>query len=90
MKQRAPVPPLPILLAELVIASWETIAWRSIMITMGACSTIEYRRMVLEKLRAARSTTTALMATAGTADMAELLAPWHARATANRDRLRRR
>jgi hypothetical protein len=79
---------LPLMMAELTVASWETVLRRLWMMSAGNCSVAEYRRMVLEKQHAAhRSVVTALD---GKSDMAALLAPWHRHATRNARRLRRR
>ncbi len=77
------------MMAELTLASWETIARRTSMMVGGTCSPAEYQRMVLEKTRAARHSAMALMK-GGTHDLAAALAPWHRRATANARRLRRK
>jgi hypothetical protein len=78
---------LPLMMAELMMASWETIARRSLMMVQGTCSPAEYRRMAMEKAAAFRQSARAVMS--GRGDRAAL-APWHKRATANARRLRRR
>jgi hypothetical protein len=81
-------PPLTILLAEMTLASWETIARRSLMIAAGTCSTAEYQRMVAEKAMAMQRSSLALMRpSAGRVSAA--LAPWHRAARANAKRLRK-
>ena len=80
--------PLPIMVAELAFASWETIYHRGLMIAMGSCSMTEWQRMVLEKSRAAHQSALA-MATPG-GDVAAAIAPYHSRATANARRLRKK
>ena len=87
-KQRAT--PLPLMLAELSLASWETIARRSMMMARAACSPAEYRRMVSEKAAAAAETARLLARRGPRTSPAALLAPWHTRATANAKRLRKR
>ncbi len=82
-------PPLPVMMAELALASWETIARRTYMMVGGSCAPAEYRRMVLEKTQAAQRSAMMLM-TGGAHDLAAALEPWHRRATANARRLRRR
>jgi hypothetical protein len=82
--------PLPLLLAELAFASWETMLRRSAMIAAGTCSAAEYQRMVLEKAEAARRSALAMMAPGGSRGLEAALAPWHRRARANARRLRRR
>jgi hypothetical protein len=86
-KKRA-APPLPFMLAEMAVASWETMMIRSMMMATGNCSMIEYQRMVLEKTHAAQLSAKAMMASNG--DVEGALAPWHSRAVANAKRLRRR
>lgn len=80
--------PLPLLVMELSLASWETMARRAQLIASGACTAAEYQRMVLEKLAAGQASNAAL--SRGGADLAALLTPWHSRATANALRLRKR
>jgi hypothetical protein len=75
------------MLAELAVASCETILQRSSMIARGRCSDAEYRRMVLEKLSAARKSG---LAFGLRLDPVAALEPWHAAATRNAKRLRRR
>lgn len=82
-------PSLPLMMAELTFASWETIAHRTCMMVGGTCSPAEYRRMVLEKTQAAQHSAVVLMS-GSTHDFAAALAPWHGRATANARRLRKR
>ena len=73
------------MLAELMLASWETMARLSLMMVQGTCSPAEYRRMATEKAAAIQESTLAVMY--GRAKR-EALAPWHKRATANAKRLR--
>jgi len=87
-KRKRPATPLPLLLGELTLASWETIFRRSLMMAQGTCSWSEYWRMVDEKMHAAHQSGRAL-ARHGSADPAKLLSPWHRRATANARRLRK-
>lgn len=85
--------PAPMLLAELTLASWETVMRRTALIATGACSPAEYRRMVSEKIAASRSSGLALLYAGlrpGADAAARFLAPWHRRAAANARRLRRR
>jgi hypothetical protein len=74
-------------MAELMMASWETIARRSLMMVQGTCSPAEYRRMAIEKAAALRQSAMAVMSGRG---QTAVLAPWHKRATANARRLRRK
>ena len=75
------------MMAELTIASWETIARRTAMIARGVCSPVEYQRMVIEKTAALQQSAMAVLTGRG---RKEALAPWHKRATANARRLRRK
>jgi hypothetical protein len=77
---------LPIMMARLTAASWETVFHRTVMMAMGTCSMTEYQRMVAEKTTAAQHAMVALM----TGDRPEaVLAPYVTRARANAKRLRR-
>ena len=78
------------MLAELSLASWETVARRSVMMARGTCSPAEYRRMVAEKTAATLEMAGLLARRGHPASPAALLAPWHMRATANAKRLRKR
>ena len=78
---------LPLMMTELAMASWETIARRSAMIARGALSAAEYQRMVLEKAAALQESAFAMVTGRG---KKAALAPWHKRATANAKRLRRK
>ena len=42
---------LPLMLAELAVASWETVARRSFLMMSGTCSLEEYHRMAAERSR---------------------------------------
>lgn len=74
------------MMAELAIASWETIFHRSLMMAQGTCSISEYQRMYFEKAAAAQRSALALMAGKGDA---AVVAPYLSRARANARRLRR-
>jgi hypothetical protein len=87
--RKRPRRPLPILLAEMTLASWETIARRSLMIAAGTCSPAEYRRMVREKAIALQRSGLALMRLSPDR-VSTALAPWHRAARANARRLRKR
>jgi hypothetical protein len=78
---------LPLMMAELMMASWETIALRSLMIAQGTCSLAEYQRMAMEKATALQQSALAVMSGRGET---AALAPWHKHATANAKRLRRK
>ncbi len=90
MPRRKRTASLPILLAELTFASWETIHRRTLLMVRGACSPAEYSRMVGEKVAAVARTATTLARARKTPRLATLLIPWHERATANARRLRRK
>jgi len=90
MPRRKRKSPLPLLLAELSFASWETIHRRTLMMARGACSPAEYSRMIGEKIAAATQTAAAFTRARRTPKLATLLGPWHKRATANARRLRRK
>jgi hypothetical protein len=75
------------MMAELALASWETIARRTAMIARGACTPAEYQRMVMEKAAALQQSALAVMTGRG---KKAALRPWHRRATANARRRRRK
>lgn len=81
---------LPLMWAELAVASWETVARRSFLMMSGTCSLEEYHRMAAEKLQAlSRSTRILTSGRTGATAVAAALRPWHGPATANAKRLRR-
>ena len=80
---------LPGMMTDLMMASWETIARRTLLIAQNKCSPAEYQRMVREKASAAASSGLRLISSGGGASLASLLAPWHSRAVANAKRLRK-
>ena len=73
------------MMTELMVASWETIARRSLMMLQGTCSPAEYQRMTTEKVAAIQQSALAVIFGRG---KRQALAPWHKRATANAKRLR--
>jgi hypothetical protein len=75
------------MMAQLAVASWETIARRTLMMTQGACTAAEYRRMAAEKVAAVQISAVALMRGRG---QTAVLAPFVVRARANAKRLRRK
>jgi hypothetical protein len=77
---------LPVMMAELAAASWETVWHRSTLMMSGACSMAEYERMMSEKMRAMQLATAAIIAGEGPE---AILHPFHKRATANAKRLRK-
>jgi len=74
------------MMAQLTVASWETIARRTLMMAQGACTAAEYRRMAAEKVAAVQISAAALMRGRG---QTAVLAPFVVRARANAKRLRR-
>jgi hypothetical protein len=81
---------MPLIIADLMAASWETIARRTLLIAQNKCSPAEYRRMLREKAEAAAISGLRLMAGGRSASIASALAPWRSRAVANARRLRRK
>jgi len=79
--------PFPMMMTELIMASWETMARRTSLIARGACTPAEYQRMIMEKAAAWQQSAMAMMTGRG---KKAVLAPWHKRATANARRLRRK
>jgi hypothetical protein len=88
MKKHAPADffALPVTMARLTMASWETIMRRTAMMAAGTCSAAEYQRMAAEKAVAAQLSLAAIMAGRG---QTAALAPFVSRARANARRLRR-
>jgi hypothetical protein len=80
---------LPMMMTDLMMASWETIARRTLLVAQNKCSPAEYHRMVREKALAAATSGLRLISSGGRASMASVLAPWHSRAVANAKRLRK-
>ena len=78
---------LPMMMAQLSIASWETILRRTLMMAQGTCTAAEYQRMATEKAAAVQISTAALMGGLG---HTAVLAPFVVRARANAKRLRRK
>jgi hypothetical protein len=77
---------LPMMYAELALASWETVWHRTALIASGACTQAEYERMISEKMHAMQLSGVALM----TGQQPEaVLRPFHKRARANAKRLRK-
>jgi hypothetical protein len=81
---------LPIMVTDLMLASWETVARRALLIAENKCSPAEYSRMFREKAEAAAATGLALISSGGNATPVSMLAPWHRRAIANARRLRKK
>jgi hypothetical protein len=81
---------LPLMMADLMLASWETMARRALLMAQNKCPPAEYQRMVREKAAAAAASGSRLVSSGGRVSMAAVLAPWHSRATANAKRLRKK
>ena len=81
---------LAVMFSELMLASWETMTRRSLLILQNDCSPAEYRRMANEKAEAAARSAARLVSGRGRAKMSSLPAPWHSRAIANARRLRKK
>ena len=81
-------PPMPVMMAELAVASAQTIAHRTTLAVTGRCTHAEYSKMVVEKMTAMQQMALAAMVPGVTA-MA-LLTPWHRAATRNSRRLGRK
>jgi len=77
-------------LAKLSLASVEVIARRTMLMTSGACSSAEYRRMMREKVAAASESGVRIWMSGGQASLSSLLTPWQSKAKANVKRLRKR
>jgi hypothetical protein len=77
---------LPMMMARLTMASWETIIRRSLMMAQGTCTPAEYMRMAEEKVAAVQ---TSMLALARGRSHAAVLAPFVSRTRANVKRLRR-
>ncbi len=73
-----------------MLASWETVARRMLLISQNKCSQAEYLRMFNEKAQAATATSFRLMSSYGQASLTSLMAPWVSKATANAKRLRKK
>ncbi len=89
-RKRRKATTLPLLMTNLTLASWETIARRTLLMARDTCSPAEYQRMVREKAEAAMELTMKMISSGGRASLATLMAPWHKRATANAKRLRKK
>ena len=76
------------MLAELSIASWQTMAYRTGMMMLDTCSGAEYQKMLSEKIQAAQESALAAM-TPSDDPFSAALAPWLRAASANAKRLSR-
>lgn len=89
-RKRGRSAPLPLLLTNLTMASWETIARRTMLMAHNRCSRAEYQRMVHEKAQAAMESGMRLARSGGKASISSLLAPWYSLASSNARRLRKK
>jgi hypothetical protein len=80
---------LPLMMADLMLASWETMARRALLMAQNKCPSAEYQRMVREKAAAAAASGLRLVSSGGRVSMAAVLVPWHSRAIANAKRLKK-
>ena len=78
------------MMAEMMLASWETITRRAMLMAQNQCSPAEYRRMFGEKVEATALSASKLMSGGGRARTTSVLAPWHRRVVANAKRLRKK
>ena len=85
-RTRNPGMVLPVMMAQLSAASWETMMRRSLLMASGTCSPAEYQRMVLEKAAATQLATAAFWTGKGSAAQ---VTPFLTRAKRNARRLRR-
>ena len=81
---------LPLIMTDLMLASWETFARRTLLIAQNKCSPAEYRRMLNEKIEAAAASGLKLFSRGGRASTTSVLAPWRRRVAANAKRLRKK
>jgi hypothetical protein len=81
---------LPLMMTQLALSSFETVLRRSWLIASGTCSYAEYQRMLLEKVEAAGHSAKAVARVPDAGYLVQIVSPWHAGATANAKRLRRR
>ena len=86
-RRRSAAKTLPLTIATLTLASWETIVRRALLMASGTCPPADYRRMVTEKLAAMQR---AGFAAAMGRSHAAILAPFVRRTRANARRLRRK
>lgn len=90
LRRRGDAVRVPVMLTEMTLAAWETVARRTWMMAAGTCSAAEYRRMVAEKAEAARRSGLALATPRRRGTAVAVLAPWHRGVTANAKRLRKK
>ena len=75
----------PKMMAQLTLASWDTIGHRIVLIAQGACTMSEYQLMASEKVEALQLSTLALLAGCS---QEEMVKPYLQRAQNNASRLR--
>ncbi len=90
MKRCSKAVSLTLSIADLTLASWETLARRTMLIAQNKCPPEEYQRMILEKAEAATESAMTFFFSGGLASIDELMAPWKSRVTANARRLRKK
>src|SRR5947209_8693736 len=75
----------PTTMAQLALASWETIGYRLVLIAQGACTVSEFQLMASEKIEAVQLSTLALLVGSS---HEEVVRPYLQRAQNNASRLR--
>jgi hypothetical protein len=80
-----PLLAFPKMMAQLTLASWETIGHRIVLMVQGACTISEYQLMASEKVEALQLSTLALLAGCS---QEEMVKPYLQRAQNNASRLR--
>jgi hypothetical protein len=75
----------PTMMTQLALASWETIAYRLVLIARGACTVSEFQLMASEKIEALQLSILALLVGRG---QEEVVWPYLQRAQNNASRLR--
>ena len=80
-----PLLAFPKMMAQLTLASWETIGHRFALMAQGACTISEYQLMASEKVEALQLSTLALLTGRG---QEEVVKPYLQRAQHNASRLR--
>jgi hypothetical protein len=81
---------LPAMMTSLMLASWETVMRRALLMAQNRCPPAEYQRMSKERAEAAAISALTLISSGGNASATSPLAPWHRRAIANAKRLRKK
>jgi hypothetical protein len=81
----APLLAFPKMMAQLTLASWETVWHRIVLMGQGACTISEYQLMASEKVEALQLSTLALLTGCS---QEEIVTPYLERAQNNASRLR--